>query len=92
MNKTFLNDRFHPWFVPPSKVQHIDEGQALFLTAQGCLLEQPVMPTSVEEWIESANSALLKNQTAETERSLEIRPEWDFSLPEDHALYGTCER
>jgi hypothetical protein len=89
---TFLNDQFHPWFVLPSKVQNISEGQALFLTAEGCLLGDPVMPTSAGEWIESANSAQLLNQRAETGRSLEIRPEWDFSLPEDHALYGTCKR
>ena len=89
---SFLNDRFHPWFIIPEQVQHLSAGQALFLNPEGCVLSAISSPQSPLDWIDSANSALLENEQPSRKQPLEVLPIWAFSLPESHALYGKCTR
>ena len=89
---TFLNDRFHPWFILPSRVDHLRAGHSIIFDVHGCVLKGPTTPSTTAEWIEGANSALLALKALEPGRTMKVPPEWDFSLPEKHPLHGICKR
>jgi hypothetical protein len=88
---TFLNDRFHPWFIAPESVDGLNAGTHLFLDIDGCLLisVQPVQSASA--WIEQANLAVQALEKKQDQGPLHPTPDWNFELRADHPLFGYCQ-
>jgi hypothetical protein len=80
---TFLNDRFHAWFVPVATGP-----RTLFLATDGCLLTPPVDATSRDAWIDAANAAALANADGARHGrpSLPAVP----GVPRSHPLADPC--
>lgn len=55
---TFLNDRFHPWFLPPA-IAGRAAPVTLLLDEDGCLLAAPVTETEATAWLQAVNAAAL---------------------------------
>lgn len=88
---TFLNDRFHPWFLVPSAVPGLpDPPAAILLDAQGCVRAAPFRPADPAAWIAAANAALLEIAAGVpgSARLPELAP--TFPLSADHPLRGRC--
>lgn len=88
---TFLNDRFHPWFLVPEAAPDLaSPPAALFLDAYGCLLRGPDHPESPRAWIEEANAVLLALAQGTANGRALPEQRFGFDLPEDHPLRGRC--
>jgi len=88
---TFLNDRFHPWFLVPEAAPDLAEPPAaLFLDASGCLLRGPDRPDGPAAWIEEANAVLLAIHAGDTQPRALPEQRFGFSLGPDHPLRGRC--
>lgn len=88
---TFLNDRFHPWFLRPDAVDGLPPAPlALILDRAGCVRAAPFRPEGPAAWIAAANAVLLDLDAgrAATERLPELR--FDFPIAADHPLFGRC--
>ena len=89
---TFLNDRFHPWFLTPEVAPGLvpSPPQALILDAAGCLRVAPFLPESPSAWIAVANRALI--ELAEGRAATGALPEvqFGFLLSPEHPLRGQC--
>lgn len=88
---TFLNDRFHPWFLRADQVDGpADEPYAFLLDARGCLRAPPFRPATPEAWIETANAALLAMSASAPDAGPLGSLSLGFPLPADHPLWGRC--
>lgn len=88
---TFLNDRFHPWFLPPEVAGGAPDAPATWwLDERGCLLYGPTRPATPEAWIADANAAALVHQRGDpATRALPLRPALP-GLDPAHPLRGGC--
>ena len=88
---TFLNDRFHPWFLVPEAAPDLAAPPAaLFLDSHGCLLRGPDRPESPAAWIDEANAVLLALSRGEAHGHALPPQRFGFSLPAEHPLRGRC--
>lgn len=89
---TFLNDRFHPWFLDPDAASDLPRAPtAWFVDPRGCLVDGPWTPATPTEWIAHANAVLLRLADPADSRS-RTQPIGQpvFPLPESHPLRGRC--
>ena len=91
---TFLNDRFHPWFLTPGAAPGLTEATpaALILDETGCVLVAPFLPDGPDAWIEAANQALREQREGKHPTGALPQITFSFPLPEDHPLRGRCAR
>lgn len=89
---TFLNDRFHPWFLTPEAVSGLEHEAptALILDPGGCVRVGPFRPESASAWISAANQTL-RDLKAGVRSDRALPPlRFSFALPPDHPLWGRC--
>lgn len=89
---TFLNDRFHPWFLLPEVAIGLPSPSplALILDAGGCVRQAPFRPADAQAWIAAANAVLLALDAGELGTLSLPTLSFSFALPEDHPLRGRC--
>lgn len=88
---TFLNDRFHPWFLAPGSAEGLPAAPAVwFVDAKGCILGGPHRPESPEDWITAANDAVTADPD-DTEPGPRLRfVAAGFDVPARHPIRGQC--
>ena len=89
---SFLNDRFHPWFIAPEGKSGMAKEEVLFLNHDGCLLTEPTSPKTAAEWIITANRASVANETGSDMGPLLPTPQWKFPISDNHPLNAICNR
>lgn len=89
---TFLNDRFHPWFLTPEAAPGLvpSPPAALLLDARGCVRAGPFSPDSAQDWINTANQVLQALRDGEVSTGTLPPVTFSFPLAQDHPLRGRC--
>lgn len=89
---TFLNDRFHPWFLVPEAAPGLVAAPpaALILDARGCVRAAPFLPETPADWIARANEVLLALDRGEPATARLPEVAFTFPLAPDHPLRGRC--
>ena len=89
---TFLNDRFHAWFLTPEAAEGLPTAPAAwFVDGEGCLLGGPERPAGPASWIAAANTAVAAPPEDRHPAPRLSFVSFGLEVPALHPLRGLCQ-